>query len=398
MNAPYKAVKVTDDVYWVGAIDWNLRNFHGYRTDEGTTYNAYLITGKIPVLIDTVKAPFFGEMMSRISSVIKPRDIGIIISNHSEMDHSGCLVQTVSCVKPDKIIASNAGKEALNKHFAANMEITTVKNGEIVETGTDNILFAEAKMLHWPDSMVSYLQKRKILFSNDIFGMHKAHSKRFDDETPGWYSQAAKYYANIIMPYSPLVLSFAKKITDLDITPKVIAPDHGPIWRKDTEKIVNLYIKWAKREIKNKAVIAYDTMWQSTEKLANAIAEGLIENGTETKVMSLKTHHRSDVVTELLDAAAFIAGAPTMNGQIYPRMADLLTYIKGLKPKGLTGQVFGSYGWAPNAIINMAGEFKQMQVETVGESVKCQYVPDSRVLKKAFELGREISAKIKEKL
>lgn len=398
MNAPYKAVKVAGNVYWVGAIDWNLRDFHGYSTNEGTTYNAYLVTGKKPVLIDTVKAPFYDEMISRISSVINPADIKIIISNHSEMDHSGSLPRFIKEFEPEKVIASRLGKQALELHFGTDLEITPVKEGESLVFGENKFTFIEAGMLHWPDSMVTYMQNRKILFSNDIFAMHMASGKRFDDETQNWYYQAAKYYANIVMPYSLLVLKFAKKINELGIAPKIIAPDHGPIWRSDCKTIINLYIKWARREIINKAVIAYDTMWESTAKLANAIAQGLIQNGTETKVMSLKVHHRSDVVTELLDAASFIVGAPTMNGQIYPTLADLLTYIKGLKPKGLTGQVFGSYGWAANAVTDMSEIFKQMQVETIGEPLKCRYVPASETLQKASELGALISAAIKEKL
>jgi flavorubredoxin len=403
MNAPFKAVKIAclstrqaENIYWVGAIDWNLRDFHGYSTDMGTTYNAYLITGKNPTLIDTVKAPFYNEMMARISSVMSPKNIKTIISNHAEMDHSGSLPMLLKDITPQKLIASQMGEKALKTHFDLAMEITTVKDGEVVDMGFDKIKFIEAKMLHWPDSMVSYLENEKILFSNDIFGMHLAHSKRFDDETPDWYYQAAKYYANIVMPYSSVVLGFAKKITAAKIEPKIIAPDHGPVWRKDVSKIINLYVKWAQRKPINKAVIAYDTMWQSTEKLGFAIAEGLIENGTTVKVMSLKAHHRSDIVTELADAGAFLAGAPTMNAQIYPSMADLLTYIKGLKPQGLIGNVFGSYGWAPNAITNMETEFKQMQIKPVGTPVKCQYVPTNEDLQSAYNLGAETSKHLKE--
>ncbi|MCX5783087.1 MAG: FprA family A-type flavoprotein [Elusimicrobia bacterium] len=349
-NSPYKAVKITDKVFWVGAVDWNVRDFHGYSTNRGTTYNAYLILGEYPVLLDTVKYPFKDEMMARISSVIEPQKIKAVISNHSEMDHTGAMAFVIDKIKPEKIIASVMGEKALAAHFHHSWKVTAVKDGETLDLGDDKITFYESRMLHWPDSMVSYLQGAGVLFSNDIFGMHLASDKRFDDEISGWEYEAAKYYANIVLPYSEVVKTFAAKLKQKAVSPKFIAPDHGHIWRKDLGKIIEMYLKWAEQKPANKAVIVYDTMWQSTDLLARSIAEGLIYGGTETKVMPLGSHHRSDVMAEIMCAGALIAGSPTLNKNIFPTMADALIYVKGLSPKNLGGGVFGSYGWGGEAI------------------------------------------------
>lgn len=394
MTSPFKAVRVSGDVYWVGAIDWNVRDFHGYSTDRGTTYNAYLVLGERPALIDTVKAPFAGEMLERIASVINPSDIKTIISNHSELDHSGSLPCAIEAIRPEKIYASAMGVQALKAHFHADWNVEAVPDGGVIPVGGSRMKFLEARMLHWPDSMIGFLESEKILFSNDIFGMHLASSARFIDETADWHYEAEKYYANIILPYSGVVTAFLKKFAASGISPAMIAPDHGPIWRGDVSEIVKLYAQFAAQKRVNKAVVVYDTMWGSTEKLARAVAEGLAEGGTAVKVMPLKSTHRSDIAVELLDCGALLAGTPTLNKGIYPVMAEFLTYIKGLEPKGLIGNVFGSYGWAPHGTAELRKYFADMKIETVGESVDCRYVPDSEVLAKAFELGRAVSARL----
>lgn len=391
MKLPHKAVKISDKVYWVGAIDWGVRDFHGYLTSRGTTYNAYLIMAEKPVLIDTVKSNFYGEMHARISSVTDPANVKIIISNHSEMDHSGGLCRAVEDMKPERILASAMGVKALAAHFHHKYNIEAVKEGETLDIGGDKIAFLESRMLHWPDSMVSFLQGDGILFSNDIFGMHLASSKRFDDETPDWKHEAKKYYANIVLPYSDMVLSFLKKFQASGIKPRVIAPDHGPIWRKDLTSILDLYAQWATQKPKDKAVVVYDTMWNSTEKMAGAIADGLMSSGTETRVMPLKSHHRSDVITELLCAGAVAVGSPTLNRNLYPTVADTLTYIKGLQPRNLKGLVFGSYGWGGEGISQVSSLLQEMKVQPALEPLKVQYVPDDAMLAKCFEAGVALS-------
>ncbi len=392
-----KAVKISEKVYWVGAIDWNLSDFHGYSTQRGSTYNAYLILSDKPTLVDTVKAPFYDEMMQRISDVIDPKKIEILISNHSEMDHSGGIPQFIKDVNPKEVYSSPMGEKALQNHFGA-LDIKSVKTGDSIDVGGDKLSFIESKMLHWPDSMICHLEKENILFTNDIFGMHLASNKRFDDETDDWMYEAEKYYANIVLPYSDIVLRFLDAFAQTKIIPKIIAPDHGPIWRDDPMKIVGLYKKWAEQKPTNKAVVIYDTMWQSTEKLARQIADGLTSGGVKVRVMSTSRYNRSDIATEILDAGAVVFGSPVINNGLYPAMGDILTYLKGLKKKNLIGATFGSYGWGKNGMSDLERFFDELKIEKVAEPVYCQYVPTKEVLQQAFEVGQKIAEKLKEKL
>ena len=395
-----QAVKVSTNVYWVGAIDWNIRDFHGYSTKRGTTYNAYLILGEKPTLIDTVKKEFYPEMMERISSVIDPKKIEIIISNHSELDHSGALPQTISAVEPQEVYVSAMGMKDLTGHFHQDLKLKVVKTGDKIDIGTDTISFVEARMLHWPDSMFSYLEKENILFSNDVFGMHYATSKLFDDENDEriWLTEAEKYYANIVLPYSDIVLRFLDQVKKMGLCPQMIAPDHGFIWRKDPAKIVNLYAKWATQAPKNKAVIIYDTMWGSTEQMARQIADGLREGGSEVRMISMHSNDRSKAALEILDASALIIGSPVLNSQIFPAMADVLCYLKGLRKKGLIGAAFGSYGWNGAPVESLTKMLEEMGVEVVAAAIKSPFVPDDNIKKSCFELGKQISQKLAEKI
>jgi len=391
-----KAFKITDKVYWVGAIDWGLRDFHGYATKRGSTYNAFLILSDKPVLIDTVKEPFYDEMIERISSVIDPKKIEIIISNHSEMDHSGSIPKFIKEYNPKEVYASPMGVKALKQHFG-DIEVKAVKTGDKIDIGTDVLSFLEAKMIHWPDSMISFLEGEKILFSNDIFGMHLASNKRYTDEVDDWRYEAEKYYANIVLPYSDIVLKFLDVFEKSDIKPKIIAPDHGPMWRQDIDKIVKLYRKYAEQKPTNKAVVIYDTMWNSTKQLAYQIADGLSAGGAEVRVMNSRQYDRSDIVTELLTSGIIVMGSPVINNGLFPAMADILTYLKGLKKKNLIGTTFGSYGWAPGGMKDLEKFFEEMNVEKVEEPLYCNYVPTEEDLKKAYELGKRIAEKRKGK-
>lgn len=346
MAGVYKAVKISDKVYWVGAIDWVIRDFHGYTTKRGSTYNAYLILADKATLIDTVKAPFKDEMLSRISSVIEPEKIDYIVSNHSEMDHSGSLKAVISEISPEKVFASEMGTKALKEHFGLE-GILPLKSGEKLSLGNMELTFLETRMLHWPDSMFSYLPEEKLLFSQDAFGMHLATDERFADEIKEDILdyEASTYYANILLPYSPLVLKLLDEVEKSGLEIDIIAPDHGPVWRKDLGWILNRYRTWAEQKPTEKAVVLFDTMWHSTEMMARAIEEGLVAGGARVKVMSMASSHRSDVAYELLDAGGLIAGSPTLNNNIFPTMADVLTYLKGLRPANLIGAAFASYGW-----------------------------------------------------
>ena len=398
MSGVFKAARVTDHVYWVGAIDWSIRDFHGYLTSRGSTYNAYLILADKITLVDTVKRPFREEMLSRIASVIDPGDITYIISNHSEMDHSGCLPEVIQAVKPEKVFASVMGANALAEHFHLDREIVAVKDGESISLGNMNVSFVETRMLHWPDSMFTYLAEDGVLFSQDAFSMHLASSERFDDEIGDdlLNYEAARYFANILLPLSSAVVKCLEKMRSLDITMRIVATDHGPIWRKDVNRIVELYSRWAAQKPTKKAVVAYDTMWQSTAMMARAIGEGLKAGGADAKLMPLRACHRSDVATEILDAGALLVGSPTLNNNLFPTVADALTYLKGLKPRNLIGAAFGSYGWSGEAVGQVEDVLRGMKVDLIGESIKVKYVPDDEALAQCYSQGMLVAEKLRE--
>ncbi len=396
MKDVFKAVKVTDSVWWVGAIDWSIRNFHGYETSRGTTYNAYLVIADKVTLIDTVKAGFGKEMLARIASVIDPQRIDYLVSNHSELDHSGSILETLEAIKPEKVFASAMGAKALAAHFDLPCDITVVPDGEQLDLGGKTITFAETKMCHWPDSMVSYLHEDKVLFSQDAFGMHLATREIFDDQCNKALleHEAAKYYANILLPLSLSVSKAIKKLSDLGIECNIIAPDHGPVWRSDPKWIMDAYTKWATQPRTNKAVILYDTMWGSTDLMARAVGEGLAEGGATVKLMHLSSEHRSNVAAEILDAGALIVGSPTINNQVYPSLADCLSYLKGLRPIGMVGGVFGSFGWGGGAAKSLVSSLEKMSVELLAEPISSNYVPDSDVLGKCYDLGQLVARRI----
>ena len=396
-----KAIQITEKVWWVGAIDWNLREFHGYRTARGSTYNAYLVVADKITLIDTVKAPFKDEMMQRIASVIgDPARIDYIISNHAEMDHSGSLPQVMAEVKPEKVFASVMGVKALDAHFRIGPALTAVKTGDVISLGNMSVTFVETRMLHWPDSMVSYIPEQKILFSQDGFGMHLATDRIFADQNDSAVveQEMRKYFANILLLYAPQVLKLLEDLPKLNLAIDVIATDHGPIWRgEQLGRPLELYKKWASQVPENRAVVVYSTMWHSTEKMATAIADGLRSAGTQVKVMSLEANTRSDVATEILCAGALVVGSPTINNQMYPAVADVLCYLKGLRPKNLLGAAFGSFGWSGEAVAQINEQFAAMKLELAAEGLKLKYVPSDADLEKCFGYGAAIGAVLAER-
>jgi len=394
--APLHAVQVSEHVYWVGAIDWGLRDFHGYSTDRGSTYNAYLVLGEKITLIDTVKAPFQEEMLARIASLIDPSRIDFIISNHAEMDHSGCLPALIELVKPEKVFASTNGVKILEEHFHCGHELVAVKDGETHTLGDLDFTFYETRMLHWPDSMFSYLVHDGVLFSNDAFGMHLATAERFDDQVDDAILEyeARTYFANILLPYSSLITKLLAKVAEIGLSPKIIATDHGPIWRTNLGKVLRWYGDWAAQQRTNKAVIVYDTMWGSTAKMAQAISEGLLAGGAQVKEMPLNAVHRSEVATEILDAGALLVGSPTLNNNLFPTVADILTYLKGLRPQGLVGAAFGSYGWGGEAVGQVKEMLTAMKVDVVGD-LKLKFVPNNAALAQCYELGLAVAERLK---
>ncbi len=398
MKDSFQAVKISDNVYWVGAIDWSIRDFHGYLTSRGSTYNAFLIVADKITLIDTVKSSFKNELIARISSVINPEKIDYIVSHHAEMDHSGSLTDIIELTNPEKVFASKTGVRVLQEHFDFNMPITPVQNGETLDLGNMKLTFYDSKMLHWPESMISYLHEDKILFSQDGFGSHLATFERFSDEVNEnlWIEEAAKYYANILLPYSKLILKLLDTLSTLNIGINVIATDHGPLWRgEDIDKIIGLYKKWAIQTPTDKAVVMYDTMWGSTDLMARAIGEGLYAGGANVRLMPTRGCHRSDLITEILDAGALIVGAPTINNMMFPQVQDSLSYIRGLKPANLIGFSFGSYGWSGEAPKQLRKFLEDIKVDIVREELRVKNVPKSVHLKECFDAGKTVGEILK---
>mgnify|MGYP001070294993 CR=1 FL=1 len=390
-------VALTEGLFWVGAIDWNIRSFHGYHTPYGTTYNAYLITDEKIALVDTVKGPFCGEMLQRIEEIVEPKDIDYVISNHVEMDHSGSLPKIMEIARKAKLITSERGKPGLLKHYKTDWPFVTVKqiNNEL-DLGKRKLKFIETPMLHWPDSMATYIETDGILLPNDAFGQHIATSERFDDEVglEVIIAEAAKYYANIVMPFGAIVQSTLEKLKDLKIN--MIGPSHGIIWRSHLQEIVNAYAKWTRGEAENKVLVIYDTMWGSTEMIAKALVDGLSSEDVKVILFNLRFTDKTEIIKETLDAKALLIGSPTLNVGMFPTVADFLTHLKGLKPKGKIGACFGSYGWGGGAVKAMNEELRQAGVEVLEADLDFKFVPEKEDLAKAVEFGKMIARKVRQ--
>ncbi|MBW2266526.1 MAG: FprA family A-type flavoprotein [Deltaproteobacteria bacterium] len=391
-----RATEIAKDIFSVGVIDWNIRDFHGYSTKEGTTYNAYLIIDEKITLIDTVKKEFADELIGNISQVVDPKKIDYVISNHTEMDHSGGLARLMHKVGEDKpLYCSKMGHKNLSQHFSQQWNYQPVENGGELSLGKKTLTFLETRMLHWPDNMFTYVKEDKILFSSDAFGQHYAGSERFDDQIgDAIMPHAKKYFANILLLYSPLILKLVDKVTQMGLALDMICPDHGVIWRKDPSKIINAYVEWSNQAPKRKALVIYDTMWHSTEKMAEAIVDSLSQEGVDAKPMHLRNCHRSDIITDVLDAGAIIVGSPTLNNGLFPTVSDFLTYMKGLKPRNKIGAAFGSYGWSGEAVKLINKELEAMKFELIDPGVKIQYVPNEQGTEACHELGKKIAQRL----
>ena len=390
-------LQITESVYGVGVTDWNVRDFHGYSTDLGTTYNAYLILDQKTVLVDTVRQGFSDQLIDNISRVIDPKKIDYVISNHTEMDHSGSLARVMHRIGEDKpIFCSKMGHKNLAQHFWQKWNYRPVANGEELSLGSRTLMFLETRMIHWPDSMFTYLKEDKILFSSDGFGQHYAGPEKYDDEIGDKIMHhAKKYFANILLLYSTHIQKLLDKVLSLGLEFKMICPDHGVIWRKDPGKIVDAYEQWVRQEPRQKALVIYDTMWHSTERMAEAIVAGIIREGIPAMPLHLRKWHRSEVMTEVFDARAVAVGSPTLNNQLFPSLADFLTYMKGLKPLNKIGAAFGSYGWSGEAVKLINNELEAMKFEIIDPGLKVQYVPDKEALANCYELGRKIGRAVK---
>ena len=395
-------VEIKKDIFWIGYVDYDHRDFHGYsRSPDGSTYNAYLIKDEKNVLMDTVASGCEGTLLCRMAKVLDPEKIDYVVCNHLELDHSGSLETIMERCKPEKLFVSQAGLKSLAGYFASkDWPVQAVKSGDTISLGKRTIVFQETRMLHWPDSMVSYIPEEKLLVSNDIFGQNIASSARFVDDfsDDGEYLRRVKeYYYNIVLPYSPMVLKALPIVEQLDID--MIAPDHGLIHRgeKAVRSIIDMYRAMAEQKPQQRALIFYDTMWQSTETMAYAICSGLEENGVPTRIMSVKSNHHSTVMTELADCGAVLAGSPTHNNTILPLVAAQLTYMKGLRPLNRIGGAFGSFGWSGEAPKQLQEHLADMHMDMPVEPVKCSWRPDRDVLKACHDMGKTISEALKKK-
>ena len=389
-------VELVKGVYWVGAIDWNVRNFHGYSTHRGTTYNAYLVVDEKIALIDTVKAPFYDEMAARVREIVSFDKIDYVISNHVEMDHSGSLPMALRDARNARLVTlEKFGENGLAKTYHQSWNPIVVKEGSTVDLGKRKLSFIPTPMLHWPDSMCTYLAEDKLLFSMDAFGQHIATSQRFDDEVDMTevMQEASKYYANILMPFGDLIVKAANKLSSIKID--IIAPSHGVIWRSHIKDIIESYVRWGKGETAAKALVIYDTMWGSTHKMAQAIVKGLMEEGIDAKLFNLTASDKSDVIKDVLDAKALIIGSPTLNNGMFPSVAEFLCYLKGLKPKNKIGAAFGSHGWGGGGVKAVQLELEQTGIELIDSKLAFKFVPDEGEIQKCVDFGREIAAKIK---
>lgn len=375
-----KAIEVKKGIYWVGAVDWSVRNFHGYTTNRGATYNAYLIIDEKITLIDTVKAPFAGELLARIRSVVDPEKIDYVVSNHVEMDHSGALpVIMKACPNAKVVTSAPSGIKGLTAHYGE-YDYMPVKGGDTLSLGERSLAFVTTPMVHWPDNMVTYCPEEKILFSNDAFGQHYASNGRFDDQEPldVVLQEAKKYYANIVMPYSKQAGGAVTACGGLDF--EMICPSHGVIWRSHIKEILEAYGKWTSGATEEKALVVFDSMWHSTEQMALAVLEGFTQKGICAKLFDLKCCHNSDILTDVLDCTYIAVGSPTLNNQMLPTVASFLCYLKGLSPKNRKAFAFGSYGWGGQSIGLVEDELKACGFDICLDKIRIQYVPKEEQL------------------
>jgi len=385
-----RAIEIKKNIFWVGGIDWDLRNFHGYTTQRGSSYNAYLIIDEKIVLVDTVKHYLYDEMMERIRSVVDPAKIDYIVSNHVEMDHSGALPAITKVAKNAVVLTSPNGLKGLRQHYGDELNLKVIDPNVPLKIGARTLHFALMQMVHWPDSMATYIPEEKLLLPNDAFGQHIASFERFDEEI-GWdivREEAAKYYANIVLPYGKQVAGVLKTIASLDID--MIAPSHGVIWKKHIPAIVACYNNWANNICREKATIVYDSMWESTTKIALAIQKALDEKGIPFWSHNLRMTDISDIMADFLESKYLFVGSSTLNNNMLPPVAGFMTYMRGLAPKNRIGLAFGSYGWGGQSV-DQINEMMIASGFTTLPLIKVQYVPSSQMLD-------EIKGKIKEEL
>jgi anaerobic nitric oxide reductase flavorubredoxin len=391
-----QVVEIKKDIFWVGSVDWNIRDFHGFTVPKGVSYNAYFINGSEPTLIDTVKEGFGKELISKISQLVDPVEVVNIIVNHIEPDHSGSFEEILKVCPKAKIYASEVAKIGLEKYYNIDREINIVRTGDEITVGGKRIQFVEIPMAHWPDSMVSYLPDEKVLFSSDAFGQFIATSERFDYELdPPPYEAASVYYANIILPFNHYVVKTVEALTKYDVKPEMILPDHGIIWTKHIPDIFERYVSWATGSCAKGVLILYDTMWKSTEIMSEKLYDEIIKKGVDVKKMKLRNTPLSEVINAIMHSKVVLIGSPTMNDTIFPSIGTLLAYIQGLNPgpNRLWG-AFGSYGWGGGAVDHIMRFYKENQYEIVAEPVEAKFRADDEETLQILKLAEAVVNKV----
>jgi anaerobic nitric oxide reductase flavorubredoxin len=388
-------VKLKEGVYWVGVVDWALRHFHGHEltTHRGSTYNAYLIVDKKTVLVDTVWGPFADELIANIREIIDPAKIDIVVANHAETDHSGALPVVMRHAPNAEVIVSRQGFTSIPGHYHENWKFRKVTTGDKINIGANELVFVEAPMLHWPDSMFTYLTGHNILMPNDAFGHHYATASRFNDEVDQaeLFEEAFKYYVNILTPFSDRVIKKIDELVALKLPVDMIAPSHGIIWRTEPLQIVKKYREWAQQKPEPRAVILYDTMWDGTRRMAEAIGDGLADAGVDYKILNLAVSDRNDVLVEVFKARTLLVGSSTINNGVLPTIMPVMTDIKGLKFKNKIGAAFGSYGWSGEAVKIIEGYLAEAGIGVIRDGIKFKWQPRPEELEECRAFGREVA-------
>lgn len=395
-----RSVNVAEGIEWVGAIDWNLRDFHGYETPRGTTYNAYLVRGENQTaLVDTVKAPFVGELLSRVSSVMDPAAVDLIVVNHVEPDHNGGLPQVMAAMPKARVVASAAGVKGVAEYHNG-LQIEAVGADDVIDLGGKTLRFLPMSMVHWPDSMFTYCAESRTLMPNDAFGQHIATAERFADEAGVDIAlfEASVYYANILLPLGSQVSKAVEKVGATGWIIDTIAPSHGLIWRGDAiPQLVEAYSRWTAGETRNKIVVAFSTMWGSTKLLADAVADGVAAEDVDVEQFDIAVTPIAHITHELMDARALLLGSPTLHHGMLYRVAGLLQYLAGLKPTGKIAGTFGSYGWSSGACKQMTERLEQIGFEMPFEPYTQKYTPTAEEIQAAREWGAQYARLVKER-
>lgn len=387
--------RITERVTWVGKVDWELNTFHGeeYSTWAGSTYNSYLIRDEKTVLIDTVWLPYDKEFVANLKDEIDLQKIDYIVINHGEIDHSGALPELMREIPDTPIYCTSNGIKSLKGHFHADWNFVPVKTGDTLDLGSTKLIFVEAPMLHWPDTMFTYMTGENILFSNDAFGQHFATESLFNDTVDQCelYAQAIKYYANILTPFSRLVKKKIEEVLALNLPVDLICTSHGVIWRDDPLQIVHKYLEWADNYQENQITIVYDTMWNGTRRMAEAIAAGIqmVDKDVTVKLCNAGKDDKNDIVTEIFRSKAILLGSPTINNRFLSSIGGLVEMVKGLKFQNKKGAAFGCYGWSGESVKLLTEELKACGFEVVHEGFRAMWNPSEEVLAECQHFAKE---------